>query len=89
MNPLTRTRFLGFAAAGALVVLATATIPTRANEPARNLGPVGPHQPILTTVGSKRVLAFYVPNGGHSAVHATVWESTDVATSSVARFGSA
>ena len=86
MNPLTRIQFLGFAAAGALVVLAVASIPAGANELAQSLGPVGPHTPILTTVGSKRLVAFYVPNDGHCAVNAVVWEKTDVAADSVARF---
>ena len=86
MNPLTRIQLLGFAAAGALVVLAVVSIPACADELARSLGPVGPHTPILTTVGSKRLVAFYVPNDGHCAVNAVVWERTDVAADSVARF---
>jgi hypothetical protein len=80
-----RIPFIGAAAVWALVALA-ATAPTYADELARNVGPVGPHQPILTTVGSKRVLAFYVPDGGLCDVFATVWESTDVQASSVTRF---
>ena len=56
MYPL--TQFLRFAAAGALA-LSVASIPARADELAQNLGPVGPNEPILTTVGSKRVIAFY------------------------------
>src|SRR5262245_59163020 len=83
---LPRIRYLGFAATSALIVLTTAVIPTQADELAQNLGPVGAHQPILTMVGSKRVLAFYVPDGGRCAVQCTVWENTDVAASSVARF---
>ena len=56
MYPL--TRFLSFAAAGA-VALSMASIPARADEFAQNLGPVGPNEAILTTVGSKRIIAFY------------------------------
>jgi hypothetical protein len=79
MYSLTRIRSSGFAAVGALVVLAVASIPTCADEPAQNPGPVGPNQPILATVGSKRVVAFYLPNGGQCAVQA-------VAADSAARF---
>jgi hypothetical protein len=85
MYPLTRIRFLRFAAAGALVALTATSTPARADELAQNLGPVGPHEPILTTVGSKRVIAFYVPDGGHCAVNAVVWDSTDADADSAAR----
>ena len=54
----TLRQFLSFAAVGALV-LSVASIDTRAEELAQNLGPVGAHEPILTTVGGKRVIAFY------------------------------
>ena len=40
----TLTQFLSFAAAGALA-LSVASIPTRADELAQNLGPVGPNEP--------------------------------------------
>jgi hypothetical protein len=56
MHPLTRNWFLGFAAAGALA-LTVANVPAFADELTQNLGPVGPNEPILTTVGSKRVIA--------------------------------
>ena len=85
MYPLTRIRFLRFAAAGALVALTAASTPARADELAQNLGPVGPHEPILTTVGSKRIIAFYMPDGGHCAVNAVVWDSTDADADSAAR----
>jgi hypothetical protein len=51
--------FLKFAAAGALLALTVSGTPARADEMFQNLGPVGPHEPILTTVGNKRVIAFY------------------------------
>ena len=54
-----------FAAVGTLVVLGGFSLPARADELAQNLGPVGPHEPILTTLGSKRVIAFYEPGGGN------------------------
>ena len=52
------TRILSLAAAGAVVALTADSIPARADELAQNLGPVGPYEPILTTVGNKRVIAF-------------------------------
>ena len=85
MFTLSRSRFVGFAAAGAFVAL-SASLPARAEDLAQNLGPVGPHEPILTTVGSKRVIAFYEPDGGHCAFHAVVWNTADVNADSAARF---
>ena len=86
MYPLTRIRFLRFAVAGALVALTAASTPARADELAQISGPVGPHKPILTTVGSKRVIAFYEPDSGHCAFHAVVWNTTDVDADSAAGF---
>jgi hypothetical protein len=80
-----RTHILSFAA-GAVLALTASSLPARADELAQNLGPVGPHEPILTTVGSKRVIAFYEPDDGHCAVHAVVWNTTDVNADSAARF---
>ena len=84
MYPLTRNGFLGFAAAGALA-LTVAGIPARADELAQNLGPVGPNEPILTTVGNKRVIAFYVPGGGQCTINVVVWDRTDASGDSAAR----
>ena len=89
----TLNQFLSFAAAGALA-LSVASIPTRADELAQNLGPVGPNEPILTTVGSKRVIAFYIPGDGRAGVRASprqcsinvvVWDRTDASGDSAAR----
>jgi hypothetical protein len=79
MFPLSRN-FLKFAAAGAFVALTVSGTPARADEMAQNLGPVGPHEPILTTVGNKRVIAFYEPDNGHCAVNAVVYDQTDAYT---------
>jgi len=81
MFPLSRIRFLQFAAVGTLVVLCALETPTRANELAQNLGPVGPHEPIITMVGSQRVIAFYVPGSDRCALHAVVWDNTNTDTS--------
>ncbi|MGB2932446.1 MAG: hypothetical protein WBE08_09160 [Methyloceanibacter sp.] len=73
MLPFTRIEFLRLASAGVLVALTAANSPARSEELLSSLGPVGPHEPILTTVGNKRVIAFYVRDGGHCAVNAVVW----------------
>ena len=77
MFALTRIQFLQFAAAGALVALSVASTPARADEMMQNLGPVGPHQPILVTFDSKRVVAFYVPSNGGCDVDTVVWDFDD------------
>ena len=43
-----------------------------------NLGPVGPNEPILTSVGSSRVIAFYLPGSNQCAIHAVIWDKTKV-----------
>jgi len=73
-----------FAAVGTLVVLG-GYLPTRADELAQNLGPVGPNEPILTTVGSKRVIAFYEADGGHCGMNIVVWDRADASGGSAAR----
>jgi hypothetical protein len=73
-------RILSVAAASALVALTAVNPSARAEELPKNLGPVGPHQPILTTVGSERVIAFYEPDSGRCAVQAVVYDKTDAYT---------
>ena len=79
MFPLSRN-FLKFAAAGAFLALTVSGTPARADEMAQNLGPVGPHEPMITTVGSKRVIAFYVPDNGGCDVKAVIYDKTDADT---------
>jgi hypothetical protein len=79
MFPLSRN-FLKFAAASAIVALTAVSTPARADELVQNLGPVGPHQPILATFGNKRVIAFYEPDNGRCAVSAVVYDKTDADT---------
>ena len=74
-----------FAAVGTLVVLGGFSLPARADDLAQNLGPVGPHEPILTTVGSKRVIAFYEPGDGNCDLQLVVWNRTDESGVSAAR----
>ena len=79
MFPLSRN-FLKFAAAGAFLALTVSGSPAHADEMAQNLGPVGAHEPILTTVGNKRVIAFYEPDNRQCAVNAVVYDKTDADT---------
>ena len=78
MFSLSRIQLLKFAAA--VVVVCTLGTPARADELAQNLGPVGPYEPILTTVGSKRVIAFYEPDNGRCGLNAVVYDKTDAYT---------
>ena len=43
-----------WAAVGGLVILGGYSLPVRGEEPVQNLGPVGPNEAILTSVGNKR-----------------------------------
>jgi hypothetical protein len=76
---LSRIQLLKFAAAGGVIVCMLGT-PAQADELAQNLGPVGPHEPILTEVGSERVIAFYEQDNGRCAVNAVVFDKTDAYT---------
>jgi len=78
--------FLKFAAAGAVVALTAATTPVLADEMVQNLGPVGPNEPILTTVGTKRVIAFYAPGSGSCALQTVIWDQGDTEAASAARY---
>ena len=61
------------AIAGALLA-SSAVMPAHADEPLNNLGPVGPHEPIVIAAGGQRVLAFYEPERGGCAVSAVTWK---------------
>ena len=79
MQTLNRSRCLGIVVAGAFVAL-SASLPSRAEELVQHLGPVGHHEPILTTFGNKRVIAFYEPDNGRCFVNAVVYDKTDADT---------
>lgn len=67
---------LPVAAAAALSVFA-ATDMARAGESSEtNLGPVGPYEPILASVGESRLLAYFVPEHGNCAVNAVMSAAT-------------
>jgi len=74
-----RIQFLSVAVAGVLVGLTAASTPVRADELVQNLGPVGPHEPILAWAGSERVIAFYSPDSGNNCdLHVVVWNPIDL-----------
>ncbi len=79
MYPINRNLLLGFAVASAFT-LSVANVQAQADDFAVHLGPVGPHDPILTTFGNKRVIAFYEPQNGRCAVNAVVWDKSDADT---------
>ena len=76
------TKLARLAAVGAFVIAGAFSLPVRAEQLAENLGPVGPRVPILATVGNKRVIAFYTPDGGHCDAHVVVWDPADGEASS-------
>jgi hypothetical protein len=80
MHTLNLSRCLGIAAACAFVAFTAVGYPARADELVEHLGPVGPHEPILTTFGNKRVIAFYEPENGRCFVNAVVYDKTDADT---------
>jgi len=85
MHELSHKSFLKLAAAAGFVILCGAG-PASADELIENLGPVGAHEPILTSLGDKRVMAFYRPGSERCALHAVVWDNTDAeAAQSAAR----
>ena len=65
--------FRKFVAAGALVAL-FASNPAGADEMVQNLGPVGPNDTLLATVGDMRVIAFLEFGSGRCGVNAVVWD---------------
>ena len=65
------------AVVGALATFTFLSMPAVADE-VTNLGPVGPNEPILTSVGSSRVIAFYLPGSNQCAIHAVIWDKTKV-----------
>ncbi len=67
-------KILSIAAGGLLSVLAATGTAVVAGEPAKaNLGPVGPYEPILATVGGSRLVAYYQPESGKCAVSAVMF----------------
>ncbi len=74
MLPVSRIQLLSFAA-GVLIALTAASTPARADEMVQNLGPVGPNEAVLVTVGSTHLIAFFEPGSGRCALNAVVWDN--------------
>jgi hypothetical protein len=77
MAKFPRSRFLNAVNALFVLTLTAAGAPVLAEAPTNNLGPVGPREPILATVGGQRVIAFFVPERGECAVSAVTWKDGD------------
>ncbi len=77
MTRSTRIQLLNFVTVAAFIALTAAYIPAYSEEPSVNRGPVKPYEPILTAVGTKRVIAFFEPNLGRCAVKSVVWDIRD------------
>src|SRR5262249_48496596 len=75
MFPLSQS--LKFAAGGAIFTLTAAVHSPYADSVAQILGPVGPYAPIMSSVGNKRVVAFFVPGDGRCNVQAVFWNADD------------
>jgi hypothetical protein len=76
MAHVSRTILSTLAAAGAYLALAAGDSPVFAGEWLTNLGPVGPHEPILVNLGDQRIVAFFVPERGGCAVNAVTWKDS-------------
>ena len=74
------------ASVGTLVVLGGYGLPARAGDMTQVLGPVGPNDPIVTTVGRKGILAFYEADGSHCGMHVVMWDRDDESGDSAAGF---
>ena len=69
---ISRSRVL--AAFCALSGVAALSMAASGEEYTTNLGPVGPNEPILATVGGQRVIAFFAPERGSCAVNTIMWK---------------
>jgi hypothetical protein len=72
----TYSKLSALTAAGALAALLSGGAPVSADDNKANLGPVGPHEPILAKFGGKRVIAYYEPNGDDCEVSAIVFDAS-------------
>ncbi len=79
------SRIAACAVLGTLVVGGVG-LAARGEDRVEHRGPVGPHEPILTTFGSKGVIAFYEPDGSHCGLYAVVYNLSDESGASAARF---
>ena len=78
MVQFSRFSLSAFAAALAMLAFVTGDASARADDPTTNVGPVGPREPILATIGGQRLIAFFVPERSSCAVNAIVWKDAGV-----------
>lgn len=72
---LNRIQLISFVAVGVIVALTAASTSATATDLApQHLGPVGHDDPILTTVGSLRVIAFFLTEIDHCGLNTVVWD---------------
>ncbi len=64
------------AVASVLTVLAFTHTASAADQARVNLGPVGPNEPILATIGDNRMIAYYERNDGKCAVSAVMFDAS-------------
>ena len=85
MFSLSQTRLLNVIAAGALAAIAFVNTPVASGGSDAKMRPAGPHEPILASVGVRRVVASFATDFGHCAVNASVWDSIEAQADSALR----
>jgi hypothetical protein len=83
---LTLNKLAGYAALGTFVALGGLGLPAYADDRIEHPGPVGAHEPIMTTFGNKGVIAFYEPGENHCGLYAVVYNLADESGASAAQF---
>ena len=73
---------LKFAVVGAIFALTAAAHSPYADTIVQIPGPVGPYAPIMSSVGNKHVVAFFVPGDGRCNVQAVFWKGPPLFTPS-------
>ena len=71
------SRFTVLAAALTALAISTCSASAQTDDAMTNLGPVGPGEPILVTVGEQRFIAFFTPERGACAISAVTWKHAD------------
>jgi hypothetical protein len=85
MKSSTRIQLTRLAAAGAIIAFTAASIPARSEDRPVHLGPVGPLEPIMTTVGDKDVIAFFRLGDSHCNIYVVLNDRTDASNHSAAQ----
>jgi hypothetical protein len=86
MLTLSRRQLLHAAAAGLFAATAVAAIPAAAaGGAASKMRAAGPYEPILASVGERRVVASFAPEFGRCKVNASVWDSVGAQADSSVR----